>query len=82
MAIGDVDGEGLNEIVTIDTKTLRIYRKKGQEIRLAYPSCWESGKILTWRLILPTSRQRFKEIFVTCSREKYSILCAGIRSER
>jgi len=38
MAIGDVDGDGLNEIVTIDSKAIRIYRKKGQEIRLAYPS--------------------------------------------
>jgi TolB-like protein len=38
MTIGDVDGDGLNEIVTIDSKTLRIYRKKGQEIKLAYPS--------------------------------------------
>jgi TolB-like protein len=67
MAIGDVDGDGLNEIVTIDNKTVRIYRKKGQEIKLAYPTL--VGKAANNYLavdIADINGNGIKEIFVTC----------------
>jgi hypothetical protein len=34
MAIGDVDNDGLNEVVTIDTHNVYIYRKTGNELKL------------------------------------------------
>lgn len=67
MVIGDIDGDGLNEIVTIDQKTVRIYRKKGQEIKLAYPSI--VGKASEQYLavdIADINGNGIKEIFITC----------------
>ncbi len=67
MAIADVDGDGLNEIVTIDNKTVRIYRKKGPDIRLVYPSM--VGKAANTYLavdIADINGNGIKEIFVTC----------------
>jgi len=67
MAIADVDGDGLNEIVTIDNKTIRIYRKKGPEIKLVYPSM--VGKAANTYLtvdLADVNGNGIKEIFVTC----------------
>lgn len=67
MAVGDVDGDGNNEVVTIDTKSIRVYRKKGQEIKLAYPSM--VGKASNTYLtvdVADINGNGIKEIFVTC----------------
>lgn len=67
MMIGDVDGDGLNEIVTIDKKTVRIYRKKGKEIRLAYPSMVGAAANTYLAVdVADINGNGIKEIFVTC----------------
>ena len=34
MVIGDVNGDGLNEIVTIDRNSIRIFQKKGKDFKM------------------------------------------------
>lgn len=67
MMIGDVDGDGLNEIVTIDKKTVRIFRKQGKMIKLAYPSIVGKASDSFMAVdIADVNGNGIKEIFITC----------------
>ena len=66
MAIGDVDGDGLNEIVVIDIKTIRIYKKKGKEIRLVQSIAGRSTNTYLAVDLIDLNGNGIKEIYVTC----------------
>ncbi len=66
LEIGDVDGDGKNEIVTIDSKTVRIYRKTGQNIRLLHSISGKTANTYLAVDVADLNGNGVKEIYITC----------------
>lgn len=65
MAIGDVNGDGLNEVVTIDTHNVYIYQKTGNELKLLQKITGNSYDSNLGVDIADINRNGVKEIIVT-----------------
>ena len=65
MDIGDVNGDGLNEVVTIDTNNIYIYQKVGNELKLLQKIPGKSYDNYLSVDIADINRNGVKEIIVT-----------------
>ena len=65
MDIGDVNGDGLNEVVTIDTHNVYIYQKVGNELKLLQKIAGKSYDNYLSVDVADINRNGIKEIIVT-----------------
>jgi TolB-like protein len=65
MDIGDVNGDGLNEVVTIDAHNVYIYQKNGNELRLLEKIAGKAYDTYLAVDVADINRNGIKEIFVT-----------------
>jgi TolB-like protein len=65
MDIGDVNGDGLNEIVTIDTHNVYIYQKTGNEVKLLQKIVGNSYDSYLGVDVADINKNGLKEIIVT-----------------